>query len=249
MVWVRKDDQMPIHRKVAPLSDAAYRLLDEAICWCSRNQTDGRIGVSDLPEISRRGRPKNAAELVDRGLWHLAGGWCSSDVCAESGPDGWVIHDYLDYNPSKDKVIKEKSAKAERQRRWIEAKRQSRKPSVDAAEDASSDGPEDDAPPRPVPPRPEGSGAGTPRATAARREAGAGGGRKNKPLAGQRPNYDAIAQSAVQGQRRDTLAAEVRGAIRKPTPPASRRPNAFDELRAVTGEIATVTEEPAEEAS
>lgn len=112
MPWVRKDDRMPWHRKVAPLSDAAYRLLDEAICWSSSNLTDGRIGAAELATISKRGKAKLAAELVSRDLWHTADMACPSEHCPPAGPDGWVIHDFWDYNPSKAEVLAERERKA-----------------------------------------------------------------------------------------------------------------------------------------
>jgi len=166
MTWVRRDDQASIHRKVAPLDDGCYRLWSEAIEWCSRNGTDGRIGAKELAGI-KRGTPARAKVLVAQDLWHEAGVLCGSDRCPPTGPDGWVIHDYLDYNPSRAEVIADKRAKAERTRRWRESKngRQPRDGAGDASQDShvsSRDGPV--MPPRPVPPRPEGSGAGTPRA-------------------------------------------------------------------------------------
>lgn len=182
MTWVRKDDQMPIHRKVAPLTDAAYRLNDEAICWSSRNLADGRISVDDLAGISKRGKPNLAAELVRRGLWHEAGHVCPSPTCPPSGPDGWVIHDYLEYNPSKEKVLRERDAKAERQRRWIDAKKGRKDATKDATRDASQDTPlthaQRDA--NPAPPRPEESGAGGP-APSGRRPPASGGRRGRRP--------------------------------------------------------------------
>lgn len=112
MPWVRYDDQASINRKVAPLTDAAYRLWREATEWSSRNLTDGRIGKVDLAEISKRGKPKLAAELVSRDLWHTADHVCPSETCPPPGPDGWVIHDYWDYQPAKEDVLAERERKA-----------------------------------------------------------------------------------------------------------------------------------------
>lgn len=182
MTWVRRDDQASIHRKVAPLDDATYRLWSEAIEWCSRNGTDGRIAPDELAEIKRGTRPR-AAKLVERGLWHAAGYLCDSPKCPQWGPAGWVIHDYLDYNPSKEQVQLERAAKAERTRKWREAK---------ANGDASHGHHETGtrrarvpSPSRPVPPRPEGGGDGVPDAPpAADGDGVAAGGRRSQP---QRP--------------------------------------------------------------
>ena len=90
---VRFDDQFPIHRKVGTLSDAAFRLHVEAICWSARNLTDGAIQTDELLALTRTPRPhRYAAELVRRGVW------------LETA-DGWRIHDYLDWQPSRSKVL------------------------------------------------------------------------------------------------------------------------------------------------
>lgn len=72
-----------------------------------------------------------AARLVDAGLWHRTRG-------------GWNMHDYLDYNPSREAVEKERKDKADRQKRWRE--KQGRRV-TNASSDASGDG----APTRPAP--------------------------------------------------------------------------------------------------
>jgi hypothetical protein len=128
VTWVKFDDQFPIHRKIGGLSDALYRLHTEAIFWCTRNTTDGVIFLAEFKQISRRARPKNAMLLVSFGLWHEAGKLC--EPCAKSladagtpePSDGWVIHDYLEFQPSRSKVVHERQAKAERQARWLESK-------------------------------------------------------------------------------------------------------------------------------
>jgi hypothetical protein len=181
MTWVRFDDQFPIHRKVAGLSDVLYRLHTEAIFWCARNTTDGVIHREDLATIGRRATAERADELVRRKLWHLAGQLCTrcSAALAEAGAaepvEGWVVHEYLAFQPSRSKIEKERDQKAERQRRWLEKKsggresRPSTRPSVDASRDSVIDG-------NPAPPRPEGSGA-KPRG-ASRPLASQGGGRR-----------------------------------------------------------------------
>lgn len=239
MTWVRKDDQMPLNRKVAPLSDAAYRLDDEALCWCSRNHTDGRIAADELSSISSRAKARNVGELVKRGRWHAvySGYECSSPYCPKPGPDGWVIHDYLEYNPSKEQVVKDRAAKADRQRRWRE--RRGRGASTPPVGDAPRDGPGDTArdadgdggkrlqetlPPArtyPVPPRPapKEGGGGAPAATAARRQAAdaAADGREEDPPPSPPP--------VVDPQRRAQLAAEARAALRgQPRPAPGRHP-------------------------
>lgn len=179
VTWVRFDDQYPIHRKIAVLSDAAYRLLDESIFWCSRNGTDGIIRRDEVVSIGVRAKPKVIGELVRRDNWHTTGHGCPR--CPQP-IDGWVVHDYLDYQPTREQVEKERAAKAQRQKNWL-TKRRSRDASLDGPQDASRDGSEDDAPLH-TPPRPEGKRGGGPEALPAAnggRAAAGNGARRSTP--------------------------------------------------------------------
>jgi hypothetical protein len=103
MPWAKFDDRYPWHRKVRPLSDAAFRLDVSAICWCAENLTDGVILPEHLPLLSDVKRPaKAAAELVRQQRWHDEAAGC--EVCPDVPAGGWVIHDYLGYNPTREKV-------------------------------------------------------------------------------------------------------------------------------------------------
>lgn len=113
MPWVRFDDQFPIHRKVARLSDPAFRLHVSAIFWSARNLTDGAVPSEELPTVAPglRRLESLAAELVERDLW------------IATPPLGWVINDYLDYQPSKEEVRNMQSRKSKggqlgNHRRW-----------------------------------------------------------------------------------------------------------------------------------
>ncbi len=100
MPWVRFDDKYPVSRKVGGLSDAAFRLHTEAIFWCARELTDGRIARDELKQVSGIARPdRHVTELVGRGLW-------------DETDRGWQIHDYLEYQPARAKVLRDRTAKA-----------------------------------------------------------------------------------------------------------------------------------------
>ena len=110
MPWVKLDDRFPSHRKIALLSDRAFRLHVSAICWCSENLTDGRIGERELPLVAHiRGLKATAKQLEDAGLW-------------DRTDDGWIVHDFLDYNPSRTQVLAERKKNAERQERFRQRK-------------------------------------------------------------------------------------------------------------------------------
>jgi len=179
MPWVRFEDRYPANRKVRPLSDAAFRLDVSGICWSAEQLTNGHL--DDLDGIIGIKRPeKAAAELVARGRWHTPGHGCPSPKCRPI-ESGWLIHDYLDFNPDKDKVITEREAKAKRQARWRDrvgrgsdgkftSRDASRDTSLDASQDASQDASRDalvtPTPPRPAPPRRAGAAGAAPASAA-----------------------------------------------------------------------------------
>jgi len=123
MPWVRFDDQFTIHRKVDGLSDAAFRLHTSAIFWSARNLTDGSVTREDLDGVSARVRTPErfAAECKKRGVWHLGDEDCPSEKCPADGTgdrDGWIIHDYWEFQPSKEQVVRDREASARRQAKW-----------------------------------------------------------------------------------------------------------------------------------
>jgi hypothetical protein len=67
------------NRKIVGLSDKAFRAYIAAICYCSRQETDGLIVKAALPLIAP---PKVIAELVEAGLLERDG-------------RGYAVHDYL----------------------------------------------------------------------------------------------------------------------------------------------------------
>jgi len=109
MAWVTLDDAFPDHRKIAGLSDAAFRLHVAGICHAARHLTDGLIEAAEVPRLVRRYRRQALAELVSRGLWTGVG-------TAES-PAAYAIHDYLDWQDTRERVLARKAAAAAKKRR------------------------------------------------------------------------------------------------------------------------------------
>jgi hypothetical protein len=178
-MWVRFDDQFTTHRKVNGLTDTEFRLHVEAIFWCARNLTDGRVGQDELDLVSRIRSPrKHVAKLVDRGLWHRYGQHCQSETCpahegnaVSSGvTDGWVIHDYFEYQFTKDRVLKEREENAKRQKKWRDQQKQNRNGVTNGERNASSNS----APARPGPARSSGTGGEVAHGGARTRETGPG---------------------------------------------------------------------------
>src|SRR5690242_9635848 len=101
MSWVRLDDKLPHHPKVRGLGKLRYAALGlhvEALCYASEYLTDGVIPAQVVRDYPR----KLVEALLAAGLWHRGG-------------DGNVtLHDFLDYNPSRDVVLGKRAAARDR---------------------------------------------------------------------------------------------------------------------------------------
>lgn len=109
MSWFRLDDRAIDHPKFLSLSDGAFRLWIEGGCYCNRHLTDGLVHGPALQGF-RYATKKRLAELVQMRLW---------DPCE----DGYLLHDYLDWNESKATIEAQKAAGRERTRRWRDGPR------------------------------------------------------------------------------------------------------------------------------
>lgn len=99
MSWVKLDDKLWSHPKIAALEARALKLWLFGLCWCNQQETDGVIPRAMLAQLG--GTPKLAGELVKVGLWHAT-------------PTGWEVHDYLVYQPSKARLEAERGRIKER---------------------------------------------------------------------------------------------------------------------------------------
>ncbi len=89
---VRIDHGLPENRKVSDLSDAAFRLYIEAICLCSRTESNGYISDAQMLRI---GRPKVIKELLDSD---------PEKPLLSKAVKGYEIRDYLQHQRSKDEI-------------------------------------------------------------------------------------------------------------------------------------------------
>ena len=108
MAWVRIDDQFHGHPKVRAAWEAepaAVGLEVVALSHAAAYLTDGYVDEifvrSWFRSSGRRRRAVNA--LVDTGLWIPNG-------------SGWQIHDYLEYNDSRERVLEKRRIDAARKR-------------------------------------------------------------------------------------------------------------------------------------
>lgn len=126
MTWFRVDDGFDTHPKVMSIPRGAARLraigLWTAVgTWCAGQLTDGLFEPHMIDEKS--GTKADARWLLKVGLWHDLGVGCGTDECPEGVEGFHRFHDYLDFNPSRVKVLAERQAAAERQRRAREKAR------------------------------------------------------------------------------------------------------------------------------
>jgi hypothetical protein len=127
--WLKIDDGFAEHPKIQDLADRTFRLHVVAMCYCARNLTDGVVSERSLRVIAAiigaARVTRNVEQLVSAGLWIPVGG-------------GHRIKDFLEYNPTAERVKEERLRNRERQQRHRER-------------NASRNAVTNDAPTRPVP--------------------------------------------------------------------------------------------------
>lgn len=101
MAWVRIHDGAMTHPKIVGLSDGSFRGWVWGLSYSQMHLTDGFIPTAAMDAKTRRA----SSDLVKAGLWKASDG-------------GYQIHDYGDWNETRD-VVRAKQQKArDRQRRW-----------------------------------------------------------------------------------------------------------------------------------
>ena len=84
---MKLDDAFATHPKVLGLSNEAFRLHIEAMCYAAQHRTDGVIPDAWIAAHTAAHLSGTDAELVAAGVW-------------EQNGSGTVIHDFTEYNPS-----------------------------------------------------------------------------------------------------------------------------------------------------
>lgn len=102
MSYAQIDDGILDHPKLLDAGEDAANLFIRGIIWCNGKLTDGRITKSALQRLTmKRDAAKHAADLVRVGLW------------TDEGPH-WQVHDYLQWNDSREKVLGRRARARER---------------------------------------------------------------------------------------------------------------------------------------
>lgn len=105
MAWLRIDDRVRTHPKIAMAGPAAAWLWFCGVCYCREHLTDGFIPKAAVVSLAMNlTNPwRHASRLVEVRLWEEAHG-------------GFQVHDFLDWNPSKSDVIASRQSEAARKR-------------------------------------------------------------------------------------------------------------------------------------
>ena len=130
MPWVRIDDRFAQHPKVVAAGPLAMAMQVAALGYCNRELTDGFI-----PRAIARTLLDFQVEREDGRVWTMArtcgmqgddvdAGWVITCLVGagmwEEVPGGYEIHDYHDYQPSREQVLKEREQTRKRVESWRE---------------------------------------------------------------------------------------------------------------------------------
>ncbi|MDH6277499.1 hypothetical protein M2118_000450 [Aurantimicrobium minutum] len=138
MGWVRVSDDFYDQRKFYGVTALGDALWIRGLAFANRNLTDGFIpkravkGLIDTTGLSisvdnftgRDASPEDAVtELLTADIWHESGHDCES--CPDVPRGVYLIHDYLDFQPSREKVLEERDRVRGRVQNHREKKRKS----------------------------------------------------------------------------------------------------------------------------
>jgi hypothetical protein len=128
MPWVRIDEEFPHHPKVVKAGPLGMAMQVAALCYCNRYLTDGfvpRSVAATLLDFSGLGMRMWMGELAGGGedaSWELVVGDLEDAGLWERVEGGWQIHDYHDYQPSREHVLKVREVRREVGRKGGQAK-------------------------------------------------------------------------------------------------------------------------------
>ena len=124
MGWVKLDDGFSRHPKVIPAGPLGMALQVAALCYCNQYLTDGYIPKAVVPSLlpisgiyDENGHEiiwkDIVSTLVELNIWYEV-------------EDGYQIHDYSDFQPLREEVLKEREQKSEAGKRGGKASAKAR---------------------------------------------------------------------------------------------------------------------------
>lgn len=128
MAWFKMDDGFAFHPKTLAAGNAAAGAFARMGTWSSDQLTEGHIPTVQARLIAS---PRELKTLAEVGYLHKPGDRCH---CLTERPEGALVvpadwsgywlHDFLEYNPTRAKVLAERARATERQRRARDASKQ-----------------------------------------------------------------------------------------------------------------------------
>jgi hypothetical protein len=148
MTWSKRCDLCDEHPKIKALDDRAYRFWNILVNYAARHETDGHIDDAAI-EYARTlmGLKRPTVAVILAQCERNPAGY-SAGLLERNG-ETWILHDFLDYHPPREKLDAERKANVERQRRWRE---KSKRNAVTGVKNGPRNGVNNDAPTRPDPP-------------------------------------------------------------------------------------------------
>lgn len=117
MPYLNLDDNYHDHPKVDALSDAAYRLHGGCMFYVAKFTLDGYLTPGQIKQ--RKGyKPQVIRELQHSGLLHGLGDGCGTKTCPVGRDGFYLLHDYLQWNKSKEWWDNKRRKDAERLAKW-----------------------------------------------------------------------------------------------------------------------------------
>lgn len=107
MTWMKVDDRLHAHRKARLAGLPAMGLWVLAGSWVADTLTDGFVPATQ--PYAWGGTDELAHRLVDAGLWLPT---------EQLGEQGWMFHDWPDFQPTRADVMAKRVSDRERMRRW-----------------------------------------------------------------------------------------------------------------------------------
>ena len=99
MTWTKLDENFADHPKILAAGPVAELLQIHALLYSNRNLTDGFIPASAVKHLTHGPCQPSVRRLIEVGIWTEVAG-------------GYQIHDFLEYQPSKAKVLANRKQKA-----------------------------------------------------------------------------------------------------------------------------------------
>jgi hypothetical protein len=134
MPWVRLDDRITEHPKIAEVGPLGLALFVAGLAYCNRNLTDGFIPWAEAEKLlswkflDTNGRDAERGAVVY--TIGISSGMSGDDVTAEfvvtllvtaglwdKDDNGYRVHDFSDYQPSKKEVLAARRSSTDRQRK------------------------------------------------------------------------------------------------------------------------------------